>query len=90
MSTLGSQDQRTLHREHAADQADGPKSAQGGENGINAFQLRSYQLEMLDESMRRNIIVAVWNIRLLEFREAEDHLDGHWLREDIHVREGSK
>ena len=36
-----------------------PGLAEASENGIHAFQLRPYQLEMLEESMRRNVIVAV-------------------------------
>lgn len=29
-------------------------------NGGSALQLRGYQLEMLEKSMQRNIVVAVW------------------------------
>ncbi len=33
--------------------------AEASETGSYAFKLRPYQLEMLEESMQRNIIVAV-------------------------------
>jgi hypothetical protein len=46
---------------------------EGGDGGFNAappetnevMRPRSYQLEMLDEAMKRNIIVAVWPILFL-------------------------
>lgn len=54
-----------------------------GENeetvGSVGVQLRSYQLEMLEENMRRNIIVAVREREapLISSRDPDDPQDGH-------------
>lgn len=56
-----------------------------GLSGLDrAFQPRSYQLEMLEESMRRNIIVAVRHSRS-QLLQLLTHIDGHWIRKDICV-----
>ncbi len=57
--------------EHAAGQIENLTSTKAGESRARAFKLRPYQLEMLEESMRRNIIVAVRNSRLRTDREAK-------------------
>ena len=43
-------------------QAAGPSSGQDGDTKV--LQPRAYQLEMLEDSIRRNIIVVVWHSRL--------------------------
>ena len=54
--------------------------------GAHAFKLRPYQLEMLNESMRRNLIIAVRYIMPFDVWDAKDNVDGHWLRQDFYVR----
>ena len=49
----------------------GRRRAEADETGSLTFQLRPYQLEMLEESMRRNIIVAVRNSKLRKVLQAE-------------------
>ena len=49
--------------------ADGEPSVHNGASGLGTlFKGRAYQLEMLEESMRRNIIVAVLFPRSLGFQ----------------------
>lgn len=59
-----------------------------GHDGLSglksAFKPRAYQLEMLEESMRRNIIVAV-RLSWLPVLRRLTHLDGHWFRKDTNV-----
>ena len=50
----------------------------------NVFKPRSYQLEMFEESMRRNIIVAV-RLSLSRNLQRLTHSDGNWIRKDICV-----
>ena len=58
--------------------------ADGGPAIHDVFKPRSYQLEMLEESMRRNIIVAVRLSSSLNLQRLI-HSDGNWVRKDICV-----
>jgi len=49
-------------------------------DGSVNFQARSYQKEMLEESIRRNIIVAVSPKGIIFKLEAKLPQDGHWIR----------
>ena len=62
----------------------GSALADGGAAMRNIFKPRSYQLEMLEESMRRNIIVAVQLSSSLNLKRLT-HPDGNWVRKDICV-----
>ena len=62
----------------------GSAVADGGPAMHNVFKPRSYQLEMLEESMQRNIIVAVRLSSSLNLQRLT-HSDGHWVRKDICV-----
>ena len=72
MLVLESPHYGTTSNEHATVQVDISGSAQAGESNAHAFKLRPYQLEMLEESMRRNIIVAVWYSVQNKKTEAKD------------------
>lgn len=54
---------------------------------LDGFRLRSYQAEMVDASIQRNIIVAVNHIpnALLWFPSLTLPSDGHWKRKDGNV-----
>ena len=87
MSTSRSSSREAIHDEDAAAQTYDPRSAEADESRNHRFKLRSYQLEMLEESMQRNIIIAVRNSKLCQVREAEYiYVDGYWLRQNLHVR----
>ena len=71
MREFGNSDPGVVYDEHVAAQMRGPELAEADESSKDTFKLRPYQLEMLEESMRRNIIVAVRNSRLREVLQAK-------------------
>lgn len=72
MPVLGNPGRGATHDENMAGQVESSESAKADGSKAHEFKLRPYQLEMLEESMRRNIIVAVRTSILLLDREAKD------------------
>lgn len=59
MPVLGNPDSGAAHYGNMAGQVESSESVNADGSRAHTFKLRPYQLEMLEESMRRNIIVAV-------------------------------
>lgn len=72
MPVLGNPNHGAAIDENMAGQVESSESAGANGSRAHAFKLRPYQLEMLEESMRRNIIVAVRNSTPLKDWEAKD------------------
>jgi hypothetical protein len=56
---------------------------------VNQLRPRAYQLEMLEASLKENIIVAVSEPKDSKTMKSDAIADGHWKREDPNVNSAS-